>query len=296
VPDTETSSPDATSEEDLGKPVPHVEPLVPRFDDETTDKSAEETTTGTVADSLGKYAAEVVPMPPIDHLTAQADEYMTKLGTNLESLDGTTRYTSDAADIVRDASALSLVALSIGLAEADSKYKKAAPQMIEAAQSLVAAKSLAEGQKAYEGLKSALTSTGGGTPLSWSVKVAQLTPLMKAVPNLNSAVKRQTNTERKLSLQLERSPQQIYGALAALAAISQGSIANVSETSKPESAAEWKKYCEEFRDATLKVNNVTRQYAEKETDYAAFKTAMNAMSASCDHCHAVFYPSAVGKD
>ena len=297
VSDTEkTSPPHTTPEEDFDKPMPHVEPLVPRFDEETTDESAGEATTGMVAEIRGKYTAEVVPMPPIDDLTAQVDEYMTKLGANLESLDGTTRYTSDATDIVRDASALSLVVLAIGLAEADSKYKKAAPHMIEAAQSLTAAKSHAEGQKAYEKLKSARTSTGDGTPLSWSVKVADLTPLMKAVPNLNSAVKRLTNTERNLNLRLERSPQQIYGALAALAAISHGSIANVSETSKPEAAAEWKKYCEEFRDAALKVNNVTRQYAEKETDYTTFKTAMSAMSASCDHCHAVFYPSAVGQD
>jgi len=301
--DTGNAPPPSTTYEDFNKPVPLVEPLVPRLDGETSteeaaEEAAEETMTSIVAESLGKYAAEVIPMPPVGDLTAQADEYITKLGTNLDNLDGSPRYASDATDIVRDASALSLVILAIGLAEADSKYKKAAPQMIVATQNLVAAKSYAEGQKAYDELKSALTSTGGGggTPLSWSVKIANLTPLMKAVPNLSSAVKRLTNTERNLNMRLERNPQQIYGALAALAAISQGSIANAAETSKPDAVAEWKKYCEEFRDAALKVGTVARQYADEKADYAAFRTAINALSVSCDDCHKVFYPSAVGQE
>ena len=277
------------SDEGILKPRPHVEPLVPRVD-------PPKETTGIVVESLGKYAAEIVPLPPVDDLTAQIDEYITKLGTNLESLEGSARYASDAVDIVRDANALSLVAKAIGLAETDSKYKKSAPLMVVAAQNLAAAKSHAEGQKAYDGLKLALTGTGGGAPLSWSVSTAHLTPLMKAVPNLSSTAKRLTNTERKLSMQLERKPEQIYGAFAALAVISQGSIANVSETTKPDAAAEWKKFCEEFRNVALKANVVTRQYAEKQADYAAFKTAIDAVSVSCDHCHEVFYPSAVGQE
>jgi len=294
-----------TSDNDFSKPEPLVIPLEPRVDppeevtppEETTEEqSAPPETTGVLAKSFGKYATESIPLPPIDDLTAQLDEYMLKLGTNLESLEGNTRYAADAIDIVRDANALSLVAQAIGLTEVDSKYKKSAPQIIVAAQNLAAAKNYDDGQKAYAGLKSALSSTGGGAPLSWSVKVAHLPPLMKAVPNLSSTVKRLTNTERKLTVLLERKPQQVYGALAALAAISQGSMANVSETSRPDAVAEWKKYCEEFRDTALKANAVTRQFAESQADYGTFKTAIDAMSASCDHCHEVFYPSAVGQE
>ena len=296
---------------DFDAPEPLVEPLVPKVDppeeamppkevtppkDGTEEETTTPSTSGTVAESLGKYAAEVVPLPPLDDLTAQVDEYMTKLGANLESLDGSPRYAADATDIVRDANALSLVALAIGLADADSKYKKSAPQIVSAAQTLAAAKSFDEGQKAYDGLKSALTGMGDGTPLSWSVKVAHLTPLMKAVPNLSSTVKRLTNTERKLDILLERKPEQVYGALAALAAISQGSLASFSETTKPDAEAEWKKFCEDFRDAALNANAVTHQVAEKKADYAAFKIALDAMASSCDHCHAVFYPSAVGQE
>jgi cytochrome c556 len=104
-----------------------------------------------------------------------------------------------------------------------------------------------------------------------------------------------------LTTLLERKPEQIYGALAALAAISQGSIANIHETIKPDAAAEWKKFCEEFRDAALKVNAAAHQYAKdkadgKEPNYAAFDTGFKAMTKSCDSCHKVFYPSAVGKN
>ena len=286
-----TPPPNEASDDDLHKPEPLVEPLVPRFDspEETTPP---EETTQVMANPLEKYAAEIVPLPPLDDLTAQVDEYVTKLGTNLESLEGSPQYASDT--IVRDANALSLVTLAIGLAEADSKYKKSAPQMIAAAQKLAAAKSYEDGRKAYEELKSALTSSGGGTSLSWSVKIADLPPLMKAVPNLSSTVKRLTNTEGKL--RNLRRPEQVHGALAALAAISQGSIANAADTTKPDAVEEWKKFCEELRDSALKTNAVARQFAEEKADYAAFKTAIDAMSVSCDRCHEVFYPSAVGKE
>ena len=301
-PDVDSLPAPVITPNEFDKPEPLVEPLVPKIDSpEGTDGTTKEPsaaleTTSMVASPTEKYAVEAVPLPPIDDLTAQVDEYMTKLGTSLENLDGSTNYKADATDVVRDASALSLVALAIGLTDADSKYKKSAPNIIVAAQNLSVAESFDAGQKAYMALQSALTNAGGGKPLSWSDKTASLTPLMKAVPNLSSTVKRLTNTERKLITLMERKPQQVFGALAALAAISQGSIANVSETTKPDAATEWKKYCEDFRDAALKTNAAARQFAEKKADYDAFKTAMDTLSASCDHCHEVFHPAAIGKE
>jgi hypothetical protein len=195
---------------------------------------------------------------------------------------------------------LALVALAVGLAEADSKYKRSASQIIEAAKILAAAKSLEEGQKAYAALKASLAGTGGGKPLAWSDRVADLTWAMKALPNLSSAVKRVTDTERKLNVILDRRAQQVFSQLAAMAAISQGTIPNVSETTKSGAVAEWKKHCEEFRDLAIKVNAVTRQYAQdktdgKEPDYTIFSASFKAMVESCDDCHKEFYPQAVGK-
>ena len=266
-----------------------------------TETEPESETTGILSEALGKYAAEAVPLPPVADLTAQVDEYIASIGKTLDDLDGSPKYADDAAGIVRDATALALVVHAIGLAEADSKYKKPASQIIVAAKILASAKSFDEGTIGYEGLKASLTGEGGGAPLSWTDKIANLTPAMKALPNLSSAVKRRTDTERKLNSKLESQPQQVYGALAAMAVIAQGTIPNIAETPKPEAVAEWKQRCEEFRNAALKANADAHQYAQdkaddKEPNYAAFNTSFKAMSASCDDCHKVFYPSAVGKN
>jgi len=257
-------------------------------------------TTGIFSEALGKYGAEVVPLPPLADLTAQVDEYITSIGKFLEDLDGSPKYVDDAANIVRDVHALALVVHAIGLAEADSKYKKPAAPIITSAKVLAIAKNFAEGQERYEKLKTSLTSAGNGDSLSWAERVADLAPAMKALPNLSSAVKRRSDTERKLNLALERQPHQVYGALAAMAVIAQGTIPNVAETPKPDAEAEWKKLCEEFRDAALQANAAAHQYAKdkedgKEPNYALFDASFKAMSASCDDCHKVFYPSAVGK-
>ncbi|MCL2711138.1 MAG: hypothetical protein FWE95_09690 [Planctomycetaceae bacterium] len=281
----------------IRRPRPPAEPI-------PSEKQSEETS-GVLSTILGKYAAQVlpppvVPLPPVEDLTAQIDEYIKKMGESLEFLDGSPRYEADASDIVRDANALALIALAVGLAEDDSKYKKSASLIIETAKNLAAAKTLDEGQKAHAALKASLTVLGRN-PLSWSDKVAGLTPAMKALPNLSSAVKRVTDTERKLNVTLGRPTQLIFGQTAAMAAIAQGAIPNVVETTKPDAVEEWKKLCEEFRDAAIKVNAVTRQYAkdladDKDPDYSVFNNAYKAMVSSCDDCHRVFYPQAVGKE
>lgn len=286
------------------KSEPLIIPLEPRVDTPEEKKEEPHSMPGisaVSADVFGKYAAETVPLPPLDDLVAQIDEYITKIGSNLDDLDGSPRYAEDATDIVRDTNALSLIALALGLAESESKYKQSASNIIVAAKNLAAAKKFEDGKKEYAALKASLTNPAAGTPLAWSDKVADLTPMMKALPNLSSAVKRATDTEMKLNRTLDRKPQPIYSQLAALAVISQGSIPNVSETTKPEATAEWKKFCEEFRNAALQVNAVAHQFAKDKADgkdpgYADFNTSFKAMSESCDHCHKVFHPNAVGKE
>ena len=283
---------------DSETPEPLIEPLVPR---EHPSEASPEESTGVISDILDKYAAENVPLPPIEDLVAQIDEYIAKIGESLDALDGSPRYAAGAADIVRDANALALVALAVGLAEADSKYKKSASHIIAAAQSLASTKTFEEGQKAYAALQESLTNTDAGKPLLWSDKVADLAPAMKALPNLSSGIKRVTDTERKLFVTLNRQPQRVLGQIAALAAVSQGSIPNVVETEKPDAMEKWKKYCEDFRDVAIKLNTATRQYAQgvaddTNPDYAIFSAAFRAMAESCDDCHRTFYPSAVGME
>ena len=286
----------------------HIEPLVPKVDDPSADtdppletETPAPDTTGTTSEALGKFATESVPLPPLEDLTAQIDEYIIKMARDLDDLDGSPKYAEDSAGIVRDATAIKLIAYALGLADGNSKYKKSASQIILAAQTLAAAKNLDEGKKGYEALKTSLTGTGDGKPLTRADKVASIVPAMKALPNLSATVKRVTDTERKLNTTLGKNPQLVHGRLAALAVISQGCIPNVAETTKPDAEAEWKKYCEEFRDAALKANAAAHQYAKDEADgkepnYATFSTSFKAMTESCDSCHKIFYPSAVGKN
>jgi hypothetical protein len=309
-----TSKPDGGNKAKLDMTLDHgshIEPLVPKVTDplSETESPAPETTgttsTGITSEENGEFAVEAVPLPPLEDLTVQIDDYISKIARDLDDLDGSPKYAEDSVSIVRDATAIKLIAFALGLADGDSKYKKSASQIISAAQTLAAAKNLDEGKKGYETLKASLTSTGltgtgDGKSPAWADKIADIAPAMKALPNLSAAVKRVTDTERKLNMTLDRNPHLVHGRLAALAVISQGCIPNVAETTKPDAEAEWKKYCEEFRDAALKTNAAAHQYAKDKADdgepnYAPFAAGFKAMTESCDSCHKIFYPSAVGK-
>jgi len=294
----------------LNRPEPLIEPLVPRVrstevitptDEATEEEMIAPEMTGVISKALEKYAAEVVPLPPVEDLVAQIDAYITRMGQSMGFLDGAPRYLASAADVIRDSNALALIALAIGLAESDSKYKRSAPHIIAAAQNLAAAQNYPEGRRAFEALRRSLTNTEEAPPLSWSNRVASLAPVMQALPNLSSAVNRTTDTELKLNTLLDRQPQQVFSQLAALAAISQGSIPLVAETEQPDAVEDWTRYCEEFRDAAIKANAAAHQFARDRAggrvpDYSIFRTAFLAMRESCDDCHRVFYPRAVGLD
>lgn len=247
------------------------------------------------ATGFGKVADEAIPMVPVADLVGQVDEYVERIGKNLEDLDGTVNYKNDADTIVRDSNGLALVALALGMSKDDSKYKKAASEIIKAAMELAKVEKFDDTKKAFDALKTALTSEGDPASLKW-IKVADLPPVMKAVPNLSSTLTRLTNAENKLKRTLGKNPERIYGALGALAAISQGSIANVGETTKPDAVADWKKECEQFRDAAIKANAAAHGYADGTVKYDEYWTTFKAMTDTCDHCHQTFYPSAVGKN
>ena len=258
---------------------PLVEPMVPKTPSENTGASLLKSV------SFGKVAQQTIPLPPIADLGAQADDYLEKIGSTLKDLDGTSDYKKDADAVIRDANGLTLVALAIGLSLEDGKYKKAAPGIIAAALALEKVDKLDAANKAYADLKAAFESSGDPATLAWT-KVADLGPVMKAVPNLDSAVKRLGNTERKL----KKSPEKVLAPLAGIAAIAQGSVANVKETIKPDAEAEWKKECELFRDAAIKANAVVHAFADEKATYADYDAAYTSLSETCESCHKIFQP------
>ena len=240
-------------------------------------------------------AAEDTPQPPVADLVIQLDAYVTKIGETLTELHGTVNYKLDSDFVVRDASGLALVALAIALHTDESRYKKSAPAIITQAAALAKIDNYDEALKCFETLKSAVAGEEVIAMARWAdvAEEVDLTPVMKAVPNLAALLKRLTNTETKMKRMVAK-PESVYGATAALAAISQGSIANATDTIKPDERDIWKKECEQFRDAALAVNAALHDYAAGKIDYAAYWKAHNRMTESCETCHALFSPAASG--
>ncbi len=255
----------------------------PKAEEKKNDEPKKEGAFLLKSESFGKIAQQAVPFPPAADLVAQADDYLEKIGGTLKDLDGTSDYKKDADAVIRDANGLSLIALTLGLSPEDNKYKKAAPGIVAAAIELEKVEKLDAANKAYEALKAAFASSGDPSTLGWT-KVASLGPVMKAVPNLDSAVKRLGSTEKKL----KKDPSRISAPLAGMAAIAQGSIANVKETAKPDADAEWKKECELFRDAAIKANATVNAFAKGEATYADYEAAYQKLAETCESCHKIF--------
>ncbi len=244
--------------------------------------------------ALPAFAGE--SMPPVADLVLQIEEYVAKIDTTLSEIEGTVNYKSDADSVVRDCHGLALVALAVGRHSDNSKYKIAAPAIIQSTLDLARIENYDAAKKGVETLKSALIVEADSLTLPQDgTKVAELRPVMKALPNLSAFVKRQTNTETKLKRAINKpeSLESLYAATAAMAAISQGSIANAADTAFPDEVTRWKQECERFRDAAIAANAALHDVADGKIDYAAYRQTHQQMTEACDTCHEVFLPKPV---
>ncbi|MDR2170384.1 MAG: hypothetical protein LBP59_09600 [Planctomycetaceae bacterium] len=266
------------------------------FSDCVMDESGVSVTAGSLSAKDGvKVKANLgsgLLLMPVSDLVDQVDEYILRIGENLDDLKTSENYSADGDSIYRDASGLALVALSIGLYGKESRYWRAAPELISAAKRLIAATDYEVALSEFSAIKTALKSNGEPDKLKLE-KIVKLKPVMKAMPNLNSNVRRLTNTETKLKRQLGKKPKQIFGQLAALAAISECSIPNGDETLKPNELEKWRRECEQFRDAAIKANIAAHDFADGKIKYENYWSAFNNLSRSCDSCHSAFYPNAL---
>jgi hypothetical protein len=226
----------------------------------------------------------------MDDLISQIDEYIERIGDNLNDLKTSENYVTDGDSVYRDASGLAIVVLMVGLSDKDSRYRRAAPELLDKVKRLIAAKDYKTATTEFEAIKTALNSEGDPSKLKLE-KVVKLKPVMKAMPNLNSNVRRLTNTESKLKRQLDKKPKQIFGQLAALAAISEGSIPNGDETLKPTELDKWRSECERFRDVAIKANIAAHDFAKGKIKYENYWSAFNELTHTCDSCHNNFYPN-----
>jgi hypothetical protein len=173
-----------------------------------------------------------------------------------------------------------VIALALGLHDQDNRYKANAGAIMEAAGKLAASKDLVSAKKAVAALrKAAEGKRKTDVKLEWK-RVASLPELMKQVPLINTKLKRQVKPEK-----FTKKAKDTAGYTAVIAAIAQGSMADVSETKNAEQVQQWYKFSAAMRDDAGEVNA-----AIHKLDEPAAAKGMKKLAQSCEDCHAVFHP------
>ncbi len=230
--------------------------------------------------TAGGDEVKVSAFAPTEDLVNQFDAILKDLSKAVES---ETEFKDAESKIPKDVNTLIVVAQALGLHDQENKYQKNAPAVVKAAQALAAANSYADVKQGVEALAKTVAEGGDGPSLKWE-KAASLEELMKAVPLINTKLKRNTTGARFKSRAKDTA-----GYAAVIAVIGHASITDLSETKSPEDVEKWKKYCVEMRDAAGALNAAIRAGDEK-----AAADVMVKLAQSCDDCHAVFHKEALG--
>ncbi len=247
------------------------------------------------AKRVGSNASVIPPPPkvstfaPAEDLVRQADQYIKGLEAIVADEE---EYKDGREKIGKDANTLIVIALALGLHDQDNSYKANAGAVMKAAGELAAAvpvlakgelastKDLAAARKAVAALRDAAEGKGKpGGELKWE-KVASLPELMKQVPLINTKLKRNIKPEK-----FKKKAKDTAGYTAVIAAVAQGSVADLSETKNPAQVKQWHKFMTAMRDDAGEANAAIH----KRNEPAAAK-AMKKLAQSCEDCHAVFHP------
>lgn len=216
---------------------------------------------------------------PAKDLASQVSGYVDDLE---KSIADKADFEDSKVKIARDASTLSVIALTLGVHDKDSKYQKAAPALLKACQETANATDYDAAKAGIDAIKKAVgDASGDPSGMKWE-KVASLKELMEAVPLINTKLKRYVRGKR-----LKSKAEDTQGYTAVIAAIAQASISNADETEKPTEVEAWEKFCCQMRDAATKTNK-----AIGTEDEAKVEKAMEELQKSCDDCHEVFHKTA----
>ena len=230
-------------------------------------------------------APPVSKFAPAEDLVPQVEGYVEDLEKAVESEE---EYKDSAEKIAKYANTFILIALALGIHDGDNQFKAAAPAMLKAAQDLAASKDFASAKAGVAALKASTTSSEGDPAgLKWG-HLASLPDLMKAVPLINTRMKRYLRSESRL----EKGAGDTAGYAAVLAVIAQGSLDSCGDTEKPNEVGKWQALCVEMREKAAAVNTSVRKFRESPTTegFEATKAAVEALNVSCEACHAVFKP------
>jgi len=278
VADPEATEPEAaaTEEEAAEEEVAETETTEEVVAEEAgTEETAEEETTEAAeeAPAAGDVDAKLSSYAPAADLVGQVEYYLERMGKSLED-EG--EYEDNQDRISKDSNTLIVLALALGIHDEDSKYKKAAPAMLVAAQELSKTKDHAAAKAATEKL---VAAAEGKDPIEGELKwenVVSLHYIKEQMSGINSNLKRYAKRKKF---------DNCAGYSALLAVIGQAIIANGDEVASPDQMDQWNTYCLQMRDAAAAVNKA--MHAEDEEAAAA---AMAEMAKRCDGCHEVFNP------
>jgi hypothetical protein len=227
-------------------------------------------------------APKVSTFAPAKDLADQADQYIKSLTKSVAAEED---YKDDQGKIAKESNTLVIIALALGLHDQESKYKARAGALMKAAQAVAATKDYPSAKKAVAALQDATKgASNADVQLKWE-KVASLAELMKQVPLINNKLKRAVKPEK-----FKKKAKDSAGYTAVIAAIAQGSMANSSETKKPEQVKQWCDLAAAMRDDAGALNA-----AINKGDEPAAAKAMKKLQQGCEDCHAVFHPEAIEK-
>ncbi len=191
-------------------------------------------------------------------------------------------YRSGQQQLARDANTLIVLAVALGLHDADAALKPQAGDLVEAAEELAAAGSLTEAQAAVAALDTALGAEAApqsAHPTSWENSASQ-DELMKQVAFLQGKIKRGARGARLASTAEENA--RLATVLAVIARAVEFDTVGI-EGEQP--LSQWRKLCGQMRDASTAVHA-----ALTAKDAAATAAALTQLEQSCTACHQVFRP------
>ena len=187
----------------------------------------------------------------------------------------------------REANALAVVATTLGASAVESPRKASASALLDVAQALASADSVAEVKKAYKELAAAKAKKGTNSSMEWK-KVASLKPLMKnAIPAYSTEIKRLSRNEK--TFLRSGNSKKVIDKSTIMVAIALGCRDNVDETLAPNDEKLWLEYCDRLASAALDFNEQANAVAAGQGSFDDMKEAYKAVEETCNStCHEKF--------
>ena len=249
---------------------------------------AEENTTAFFFSEVnGAYSESVEELPSAANLESAIDSLIESLERDIDDLEMIPNFEDGVLGVRRDANALAVVAMTLGVSDYDAPVCGSVSGMMAAAAELARAETVADVKKAYQSLLAAREKPGAAKELDWA-KVADLSPLMKyALPSLTTEVKRLARNEK--TFLRGKNTKKVIDDSTIIVAIALGCRENVGETLAPDEDELWREYCERLAAASLEFNKQANAVAAKEGSFDDMKAAFEAVDDTCNStCHETF--------